>query len=205
MKTFIFIIIIVILAFGAGYLFHKSEPNPTPQQLTLEQILSIKELHLVKHTYTDLFYLHRHNNPNKPIRAIVQIPVSITAYLNLKEIKLVHHHDSLKVIVLPHAQLNEPNYHIDQMIVRETRGLQVHVGKDLYPLVGTYLKERVAERIDTLRKAAISTQILMQAEKEGKEYIEKLLHTLHRQDILVTFETSVTAKSEPELVGIPHQ
>jgi hypothetical protein len=75
----------------------------------------------------------------------------------------------------------------------------------MYPLVGTYLKERVAERIDTLRKAAISTQILAQAEKEGKEYIEKLLHTLHRQDILVTFETSVSAKSDPALASIPHQ
>ena len=192
MKPFILIIFIIILAFGAGYFFHKSEPNPTPQQLTLEQILSIKELHLVKHTYTDLFYLHRNNNPAKAIRAIVQVPVSITAYLNLKEIKLIHHHDSLKVIVLPHARLNEPNYHIDKLIIRETRSLQVHVGRDLYPLVGNYLKTRIAERIDTLRKAAITGQILSQAETEGKEYIEKLLHALHRQDIVVTFQTTVS-------------
>src|SRR5258706_10395163 len=188
MKTFIPILVIIVLAFAAGYFYHKSTPLPSPQQLTLEQILSIKELHLVKHTYTDLFFLHKKNNPNKPIRAIVQVPVTITAYLNLKEIQLVRENDSIKTIVLPHAKLNEPNYHVGQMIIRETRSLQVHVGKDLYPLVGEYIRERISERIDTLRKAAITYRILNQAETEGKEYIESLLIAVNRKDIKVIFE-----------------
>jgi hypothetical protein len=187
MKTTAPIIVIVLLAFAAGYFYHKSTPNPSPQQLTLEQILSIKELHLVKHTYTDLFFLHKKNNSNKPIRAIVQVPVTITAYLNLKEAQLIRENDSIKTIILPHAQLNEPNYHINQMIIRETRSLQVHVGKDMYPLVGDYLKTRIAERVDTLRKAAITFRILNQAETEGKEYIESLLNIISRKDIKVMF------------------
>ena len=188
MKTFPFIVI-TALAFATGYFYHKSAPNPSPQQLTLEQILSIKELHLVKHTYNDLFFLHKKNNSNKPIRAIVQVPVTITAYLNLKEAQLIRENDSIKTIVLPHARLNEPNYHVDQMIIRETRSLQVHVGKDMYPLVGDYLKTRITERVDTLRKAAITHRILNQAETEGKEYIESLLNVLGRKDIKVMFTT----------------
>ena len=195
MKTLPYLIII-FLAFAAGYFYHKATPLPTQQQLTLEQILSIKELHLVKHTYNDLFFLHKKNNSNKPIRAVVQVPVTITGYLNLKEIQLVRENDSIKTIVLPHARLNEPNYHVDQMIVRETRSLQVHVGKDLYPLVGDYLKTRVAERIDTLRKAAITNRILLQAETEGKEYIESLLRAMNRKDILVTFNNPAVASKE---------
>ena len=187
MKTIVPTIVIILLAFAAGYFYHKSAPAATPQQLTLEQILSIKELHLVKHTYTDLFFLHKQNNSNKPIRAIVQVPVTITAYLNLKEIQLLKENDSIKTIVLPHAKLNQPNYHVDQMLIRETRSLQVHVGKDLYPLVGDYIKTRIAERIDTLRKAAVTHRILSQAETEGKEYIESLLRAVGRQDIKVEF------------------
>ena len=185
-------ILIIALAFAAGYFYHKSTPMATPQQLTLEQILSIKELHLVKHTYNDLFFLHKKNNINKPVRAIVQVPVTITAYLNLKEIQLVRANDSIKTIVLPHARLNEPNYQVDRMIIRETRSLQVHIGKDLYPLVGDYLKTRIAERIDTLRKAAITNRILLQAETEGKEYVESLLGAVNRKDIKVTFDQPAT-------------
>src|SRR6185369_6945711 len=107
MKTIVLTIIIIVLAFAAGYFYHKSAPAPSPQQLTLEQILSIKELHLVKHTYTDLFFLHKKNDANKPIRAIVQVPVTITAFLNLKETKLTRENDSIKTIVLPRAKLNQ--------------------------------------------------------------------------------------------------
>jgi hypothetical protein len=188
MKTFIPILVIAALAFAAGYFYHKSTPPPSPQQLTLEQILSIKELHLVKHTYTDLFFLHKKNKASKPIRAIVQVPVTITAYLNLKETKLVRENDSIKTIVLPRAKLNEPNYHVGRMIIRETRSLQVHVGSDLYPLVGDYLKARIHERTDSLRKAAIAFRILKQAEMEGQQYIESLLAALNRKDINVIFD-----------------
>ncbi len=126
MKNSLILITLLFLAFLGGYFYRKTgTAAPTMQQLTLEQILSIKELHLVKHTYTDLFFLHKKNNSNKPIRAIVQVPVTITAYLNLKEIQLIRENDSIKTIVLPHARLNEPNYQVNQMIIRETRSLQV--------------------------------------------------------------------------------
>ena len=75
----------------------------SPQQLTLEQVLYIKELHLVKHTYNDLFFLHKKNDKSKAIRAMVQVPVTITAYINLKEIRLVRQNDSIRQIILPHA------------------------------------------------------------------------------------------------------
>ncbi len=86
----------------------RKEPTVQPQQLTLEQILSIRELHLVKHTYNDLFYLHKKNNPAKAIRAIVQVPVTITAYLNLKDIEIISHGDSVQQIILPKATLSDP-------------------------------------------------------------------------------------------------
>jgi hypothetical protein len=99
MKTFISILIlgVVTAAFIGGMFYGRFKPTPpSPQQLTLEQILSIKELHLVKHTYTDLFFLHKHNDPSKAIRAIVQVPVVVTAYLDLKEIKLIKENDSVR-------------------------------------------------------------------------------------------------------------
>jgi hypothetical protein len=178
---------LIVAAFLGGFFYGRVSPSQSPQQLTLEQILSIRELHLVKHTYTDLFFLHKNNNPVKAIRAMVQMPVTITAYLNLKDIELVWRHDSLQAVILPRAQLNEPVYHTNRMVIRETRAVQIHVGKDLYPAIGDYLGKTIATRMDTARHLAESNRILIQAEAEGKEYIESILKALGQQQVVVTF------------------
>lgn len=165
----------------------RKETTVQPQQLTLEQILSIRELHLVKHTYTDLFFLHKKNNPDKAIRALVQVPVTVTAYLNLKDIELIYAGDSLQTIILPRATLHEPIYHVGQLVVRETRSFQLHAGTDLYPQVVEYLSTTIATRIDTARHLAESNRILLQAEAEGKEYVEGILRALGHTHIRVTF------------------
>jgi hypothetical protein len=185
------LIIPIILILGAiiGAWIHKGlfASRHHPSQLKLEEILSIKELHLVKHTYKDLFFLHRRNNPGKAIRAIVQVPVTITSYINLKEIELVKVNDSVRTVILPHARLNAPAYEIDKMVISKTRSFQLHAGKDLYPEVSRYLQTAITQRMDSIRTTAIQNHILEQAEAEGKEYIETVLKAVGRPDIKVSF------------------
>jgi|GEM_PF-1014329 len=188
MKTLapILAFVLIIAAFFGGYHVGQTNNTPSPQHLTLEEVLSIKELHLVKHVYQDLFFIHRKNNPRHAIRAIVQVPVEITAYINLKETQVIYENDSVRAVILPHAVLNLPNYQLDKMIVRETRAFQVHAGKDLYPLVADYFKTALAARMDTLRHTALANRIVTQAEEEGREYVEGLLSGIGRHDIIVT-------------------
>ncbi len=203
MKTFLSILItgVVVAAFIAGFFYGRFKPTaPVPQQLTLEKILSIKELHLVKHTYNDLFFLHKNNDQSKAIRAIVQVPVVVTAYLDLKEIQFIKQHDSIRQLVLPRAKMNDPQYEVANMIIRETRSFHLHAGKDLYPLVGSYLQAAIANRIDTVRHMAVVNRVLIQAEEEGKEYIISLLQELGRPDIIVRFadeESETRAPKKP--------
>jgi hypothetical protein len=176
-------------AFIAGLFYGRFKPAPaSPQKLTLEQILSIKELHLVRHTYNDLFFLHKKNDPSKAIRAVVQVPVVMTAYLDLKEMKLVGRGDTIREVILPRARLADPHYDMENMLVRPTRAVQVHVGHDLYPVVSSYLQGVLAARADTVRHLAVANRILLQAEKEGREYILSLLRELGRDDVVVRFE-----------------
>jgi hypothetical protein len=208
MKTSLIIginVITLVIAFFCGLFTGRSRTEVVPPHLTLEQILSIRELHLVKHTYNDLFFLHRNNDPRKPIRAIVFVPVEITAYLNLKEIELIKKGDSVKQIVLPRARLNQPLYEVDKMVFRETRSLQVHIGKDLYPVIGNYVQSLIANRIDSVKQMAVTQRILVQAEVEGKQYIEVLLRSVGRADIQVIFKkenpatlTTVANKVDPK-------
>lgn len=207
MKTLTPILVIgmIVAAFLGGLFYRQIKPINTPQQLTLEQILSIRELHLVKHTYHDLFFLHRNNDPSKPIRAMVQVPCTITAYLNLKEVQLVYEGDSIRKVVLPHAILDEPIYQVNRLTVRETRGFQLHAGKDLYPDVTAQLSSVIQNRMDTARSMALANHILLQAEAEAKEYVESLLHTFGHSSVTVTFNDEKTDKAVSDYLEAIHK
>ena len=192
--------LLVIAAFFGGLFFQRKQAPAAPQKLTLEQILSIRELHLVKHTYNDLFFLHRKNNRNKAIRAVVQVPVTITAHLNLKDIELIYTGDTLRKIILTAATLGEPNYQVQQMEILETCGFQLHAGPDLYPAVIRYFGDVIHSRIDSARNLAVANRILVQAEAEGKMYVEDMLKTLGRTDIVVTFNNEAKDKAVVEYV-----
>jgi Protein of unknown function (DUF4230) len=207
MKTItpLLIIGLIVAAFLGGLLFHQIKPPASPQQLTLEQILSIRELHLVQHTYQDVFYLHRHNDPGKPIRAIIKMPVTVTAYLNLKDIKLVFQGDTVSRVILPPAVMHGPVYHMNAMNIRETRGFQVHLGRDLYPKVGGYLGALIQERMDTTRHLAETDNILLRAEAEGKEYVQSILTQLGHKDVLVTFNDEHKDQEVNEFINTFYQ
>ena len=198
MKAAILILAILFGALAGIFIFREVyKPKATPQKLTLEQVLYIKELHLVKHTYTDLFFLHKKNDPRKAIRAMVQVPVTVTAYINLKEIRIIKQNDSIRQIILPHAKLDQPHYQTNKMLVRETRSLQLYAGKDLYPQVTGYMQTLIADRMQTVSTMAISNEILIQAETEAKQYIESLLAALGHATIEVKFDDHPTTPPKP--------
>ena len=85
------------------------------------------------------------------------------------------------------------------MEIKETRGFQFHVGRDLYPQVSTYLSAIIAQRQDTIRQRALDNKILTQAEAEGKQYIEGLLKGIGRSYVQVTFGDAPIDKAVAEL------
>lgn len=184
--TLLYFLAAVILA--AAILYHASIPDPPAPatgQVTLEQILSVKELHLVRHEYNDLFFLHRRNDASRPVRAIAQVPVTVTAYINLKEMRFESSGDTVRAILLPHARLKSPEYRLDQLVLRDTRTLAVHVGRGIYPMVAEGLRLHVAKRSDSLQQVAVRNHILTQTESEGKAWMEWFLKTVGRGDIRV--------------------
>lgn len=162
---------------------------PPVSRLRLEEILSIKELHLVKHQYQDLFFLHRKNNPERSIRAVIQVPVTLVSYIDLKKVKFIHQHDTLAEIILPRAQFHPPSYDLSRMSVYQTRSFQWHTGHDLYPEVSRYLAATLAQRMDSIHRVAIHNKINEQAEAEGRQYVKELLRTLGRTNVAVRVDS----------------
>lgn len=77
--------------------------------------------------------------------------------------------------------------------------IQFHVGRDLYPQVSKYLSAIIAQRQDTIRQRALQNKILIQAEAEGKEYIEGLLKGIGREDVQVTFGDAAEDQAVTEM------
>jgi hypothetical protein len=185
------IVVIAVLA-GAVVIIHlykafETTTNPPPQ-IKLEEVISVKELHLVKHHYNDQFYLHRKNDRRKSVRVIADIPVTVTAYIDLKAVKVIHSGDSIKEIVLARAKMLEPQYHLSELQVTKTRQFILYAGKDLYPEVSAYLKDNIATRSALIKERAIQNNILHQAETEAKAYVESLLKAIGHPNVSVVYD-----------------
>jgi hypothetical protein len=188
MKTSIITGIIALTAgaIAGSHFSKKVTPLSKPTgQIKLEQILSIKELHLVRQTYSDIFFLHRKNNTDKPVRAIVTVPVTISAYIDLKQVQIVQSNDSITAVILPRAKLNQPVYDLEHMLIRKTKSFNVSAGKDLYPEVSEYLRDAIIQRMDSITQVAIETKICERAESEAKAYIQDLLKAVDQVHVKV--------------------
>jgi hypothetical protein len=108
-------------------------------------------------------------------------------------------------VVLPHAILNEPVCEIKNMTIRETRGFQLRLGKDLYPQVGRYMSAAIQAQLDSTRHRAVSHQILIQAEAEGKEYIESILLALGHAGVSVTFNDETKDQEVRQYIQALHR
>ncbi|WP_298539969.1 DUF4230 domain-containing protein [uncultured Aquimarina sp.] len=187
----------LIIGASVGIVIYKKYFDPPrSDRATLEKILKIKELHLVKHVYEDMFFLHRKNNPNKSVRAIAQVPVEINGFINLNDAKIIKKSDSVHHIQLPSPQIDEPNYQIDKMIVKSVKKFQFHMGSDLYSDVLKYVQEIVDKRKESIKQKAIKRNILKQTEEEAIVYFKSILLGFDMEHIDVVIDQSVVDKVE---------
>ncbi|MBM3176554.1 MAG: DUF4230 domain-containing protein [Bacteroidetes bacterium] len=168
------------LIFGSA----KSKANPEGR-IHLHEITEIKELHLVKHRYTDLFFLHKKNNPEKPIVAIVQIPVTITAYVDLRGIIISENFKEETLVLIPKAKVGQPTYEIEKMSIRETGNFSVQVGTRHYPLVVESIQDQINQRKDSLVRIAVANKIIEQTETGAKSWIENFLKSAGHKNVTV--------------------
>lgn len=172
-------------------IFSSSEQKPEPEgRIYLREITEIKELHLVRHRYADLFFLYKKNKPQKPIVAIVQIPVTITASVDLRGIIISKKSKEEVVVLLPKAKVNQPIYEIENMNIRETGNFSIQVGTRHYPLVAESLRDQINQRKDSLIHIAVANNIIEQTETGAKSWIENFLKSAGHKNVTVKISGS---------------
>lgn len=190
-NTLIIIGLTLVVGIFIGIFIHKKITKPKPNSNDIakfEEIIKVKELHLINHRYQDLSFIHKKNDPNKSIRAIALVPVVVSSYIDLSQIEIIMKNDSLFGIVLPEPKLNDPNYQIDKMEVKKVRNFQIYVGKDLYTEILNYIKDIAIRRKEAILKLSIENGIIDETKEDARAYISSLLKGLGLNDVPVTFK-----------------
>ena len=125
-KTILITIITLLTGLLIGWvLFHNRVSNPSSSgsgRIGIEEVLRIRELHLVEHRYEDIFFLHRRNDPDKSIRAVARVPVTIRAFIDLKKAGVTYSELSAKKYIEEiAASIGIDSYHvtIDKELIRQ--------------------------------------------------------------------------------------
>lgn len=181
-KTLSVIFIVLSLAGGiiGGMTIQKRFLKDKPNDLAVfKEIVRVRELHLMNYTYQDIFFLHKNNDQNKQIKAISIVPVEVSAYINLKEIQLNYHNDTLVEIRLPEPVIKEPNYMFDNMTIKNVSSFQIYIGKNLYVEVAKHISEIMARRKYKIEQIATAQGIIENTKTEATLYIESILKGLN--------------------------
>ncbi len=199
--------LLIVAAVVGGIIIGRRLNKPGTGSLAkLEEIKKIKELHLVKHNYQDISFIHRKSDPSKAVRAILVMPVSVTGYIDLEQIEVVHNEDSIERIILPDPILGDPNFYVDKMEIRSVRDFQIHIGRDLYSEVLEYFKKLAVSRKDSIRKLSISNGLLTETRNESRKYVLSLLNGLRLGFVRLEFRSGAardsvtTVRIVPELI-----
>ena len=195
-KTFIIIGLTLVIGVVGGIFIQKkiTKPNSKIAITMFEEIIKVKELHLIKHKYQDLSFIHKKNDPDKTLRAIAIIPVVVSSYIDLNDIEINKKNDSIIGIVLPEPQLEDPNFKTDKMEVKSVRDFQIYMGKDLHSEVLKYFRENTIRRKEAIIKLSIDNGIINETKEDAAEYIYSLMKGLGLNQVPVIFKDELPIK-----------
>ncbi len=199
-KTLTIVLLSLALGILAGIIIHKRFFKPNSNDIAkFKEIIKIKELHLLKHTYQDLTFIHRKNDTSKSLKAVATVPVNVSAFIDLTQMQIKYSNDTISKIILPMPQLTDPNYQIDKMEVKRVKSFQIHIGKDLYAEVLTFLKDIVSRRKKAIIQLSLNNGIVNETQKGAREYITSLLKGLNIPPVPIEFD------QEKDLTPKDHQ
>ncbi len=187
-KTVTIVLLSLALGIIGGVLIHKRFVKPNSNDIAkFKEIIKIKELHLLKHTYQDLTFIHRKNDTSKSLKAVATVPVNISAFIDLTKMQIKYCSDTISKILLPSPQMTDPNYQIDKMEVKRIKSFQLHIGKDLYSEVLNYLKDIVNRRKKAIIQLSVKNGIIKETKESAKEYITSLLKGFTLKPVPIEF------------------
>jgi hypothetical protein len=191
MKTNIFFLVIGILIavpvtiWGTSKFHH---PRKYLEESQVKEVILQQDFHGAKVVLNDVYFVHRRNKPNRPIIAYYEIPVEISAFVDLQEMVIESDENQNITILLPDPKLDVPNFQWDKAEFESLRVLDLDITlfENRMEAAMKEIKEIEAERKDKITQAALNSGILELTKLQLSEVFEAIFLPLD-QEVSIRF------------------
>lgn len=152
------------------------------------EIKKIKNLHLVKHTIQNILFLHKENNPEKSVHAVVKTKCIVSCYINLEEAEFIKENDMLVKIILPEPALADPFFDINGLEVGKVSEVNFTWFKNNAAVSWLNdFKSLLVQEKEKSKKTAINNGILDDAKQQAIAYVNGIMNVTGNKDVLIEF------------------
>ncbi|ADR21801.1 hypothetical protein MATR_05660 [Marivirga tractuosa] len=163
-------------------------PRKYLEEAQVKEVILQQDFHGAKVVLNDVYFVHRRNKPNRPIIAYYEIPVEISAFVDLKDMVVSSDDDQNITILLPDPKLDVPNFKWDQAEFESLRVLDLDITlfENRMEAAMKEIKEIEAERKDKITQAALNSGILELTKLQLSEVFEAIFLPLD-QEVSIRF------------------
>lgn len=182
------IVTLIVAPLAVWATLELQHPRKYLEEGQVKEVILKQDFHGAKVVLNDVYFVHRRNKPNRPIIAYYEIPVEISAFVDLKEMVVSSDDDQNITILLPDPKLDVPNFKWDQAEFESLRVLDLDVTlfENRMEAAMKEIKEIEAERKEKITQSALNSGILELTKLQLSEVFEAIFLPLD-QEVSIRF------------------
>lgn len=183
-----FFVTLIVAPLAVWATLELQHPRKYLEESQVKEVILKQDFHGAKVVLNDVYFVHRRNKPNRPIIAYYEIPVEISAYVDLNEMVIESDDNQNITILLPDPKLDVPNFKWDQAEFESLRVLDLDVTlfENRMEAAMKEIKEIEAERKEKITQAALNSGILELTKLQLSEVFEAIFLPLD-QEVSIRF------------------
>jgi hypothetical protein len=191
MKAYLFTVIIAILIAVPITIWATLElqhPRKYLEEGQVKEVILQQDFHGAKVVLNDVYFVHRRNKPNRPIIAYYEIPVEISAFVDLEQMVVSSDGNQNITILLPDPKLDVPNFLWDKAEFESLRllDLDITLFENRMEAAMQEIKEIEEARTEKIMQTALKSGIIELTKLQLSEVFEAIFLPLD-QEVSIRF------------------
>ncbi|WP_340152176.1 DUF4230 domain-containing protein [uncultured Marivirga sp.] len=191
MKKYLFtalVVTLIVAPLAVWATLELQHPRKYLEETQVKEVILQQDFHGAKVVLNDVYFVHRRNKPNRPIIAYYEIPVEISAFVDLQQMAVSSDDNQNIEILLPDPQLDEPNFQWDKAEFESLRMLDLDITlfENRMEAAMKEIREIEESRKDIITEAALKSGILQLTKLQLSEVFEAIFLPLD-QEVSIRF------------------
>jgi hypothetical protein len=191
MKAYLFtsiIAILIVVPITIWATLELQHPRKYLEEGQVKEVILKQDFHGAKVVLNDVYFVHRRNKPNRPIIAYYEIPVEISAFVDLEDMVVSSDGNQNITILLPDPKLDVPDFlwHKAEFESLRLLDLDITLFENRMEAAMNEIKEIEAERQEKITQAAMNSGIMELTKLQLCEVFEAIFLPLD-QEVSIRF------------------